>query len=118
MLSRTFIITAFFGLILLVTPLPDKLRVLKDRAARVITGTGKRKINKLGWLNLKERRNKQKALIMFKIINEMTPVYLNFRRVQEHPSVTSEPPRKMLPYPGLERIAIPGPRSGMRYQNI
>jgi len=33
-------------------------------------------LEKLGWSNLKETRNKQKALMMFKIINGMTPVYL------------------------------------------
>ena len=33
-------------------------------------------LEKLGWSNLKERRNTQKALMMFKIINGMTPVYL------------------------------------------
>jgi len=33
-------------------------------------------LNKLGCSNLKERRNKQKALVMFNINNGMTPVYL------------------------------------------
>ena len=33
-------------------------------------------LEKLGWSNLKERRNKQKALMMFKIINGRTPVHL------------------------------------------
>ena len=33
-------------------------------------------LEKLGWSNLKERRNKQKAVMMFKISNGMTPVYL------------------------------------------
>ena len=32
-------------------------------------------VDKLGWLNIKERKNKQKAFTMFKIFNEMTPVY-------------------------------------------
>ena len=45
--------------------LTDKLQVLKDRAARVVTGSGymvqtKERLTKLGWLNLKERRTKQK----------------------------------------------------------
>ena len=36
-------------------------------------------LSKLGWSKLKERRNKQKAVMMFKIINGqngITPVYL------------------------------------------
>ena len=33
-------------------------------------------LEKLGWSNLNERRNKQKSLMMFKIVNGMTPVYL------------------------------------------
>ena len=39
-------------------------------------------LSKLGWSSLKEKRNKQKALMMFKIMNGMTPAYLedNFSR--------------------------------------
>jgi len=33
-------------------------------------------LSRLDWSNLKERRNKQKALIMFRIVNGMTPTYL------------------------------------------
>ena len=66
--------------------LADKLQKLQNRAARVITGadyltpTKEILINKLGWSNLKERRNKQKALMMFKIANGMTPRYLKDNR--------------------------------------
>ena len=61
--------------------LTDKLQILQNRAARVITGADYRTpssdlLNKLGWSSLKEKRNKQKALIMFKIMNGMTPAYL------------------------------------------
>ena len=61
--------------------LADKLQILQNRAARVITGADyltptKEILDKLGWSNLKERRNKQKALMMFKIVNGMTPRYL------------------------------------------
>ena len=61
--------------------LADKLQKLQNRAARVITGAEyltptNEILNKLGWSNLKERRNKQKALMMFKIVNGMTPRYL------------------------------------------
>ena len=59
----------------------DKLQKLRNRAARVITGADYRTpssvlLNKLGWSSLKEKRNKQKALMMFKIMNGMTPAYL------------------------------------------
>ena len=33
-------------------------------------------LSKLGWSSLKDKRNKQKALLMFKIMNGMTPAYL------------------------------------------
>ena len=33
-------------------------------------------LSRLSWSNLKERRNKQKALMMFKIMNGMAPEYL------------------------------------------
>ena len=61
--------------------LAEKLQKLQNRAARIITGSHymaptKDMLEKLGWSNLKERRNKQKALMMFKIINGRTPVYL------------------------------------------
>ena len=61
--------------------LTDKLQILQNRAARVITGADYRTpssvlLNKLGWSSLKEKRHKQKALMMFKIMNGMTPAYL------------------------------------------
>ena len=61
--------------------LTDKLQILQNHAARVITGADYRTpssdlLNKLGWSSLKEKRNKQKALMMFKIMNGMTPAYL------------------------------------------
>ena len=60
--------------------LTDKLQILQNRAARVITGADYRMptsalLSKLGWSGLKEKRNKQKALMMFKIMNGMTPAY-------------------------------------------
>ena len=61
----------------------QKLLKLQNRAARVIIGADYRTpssvlLNKLGWFSLKEKRNKQKALMMFKIMNGMTPAL--FRR--------------------------------------
>ena len=61
--------------------LTDKLQILRNRTARVITGADYRMptsnvLGKLGWSSLTEKRNKQKTLIIFKIINGMTPAYL------------------------------------------
>ena len=61
--------------------LTDKLQKLKNRAARIITGADyltrtTELLRRLGWTNLTERRNNQKVLMMFKIINGMTPAYL------------------------------------------
>ena len=61
--------------------LTDKLQILQNRAARVITGADYRMptsdlLSNLGWSSLKEKRNKQKALTMFKIMNGMTPAFL------------------------------------------
>lgn len=61
--------------------LADKLQKLQNGTARVITGADyltptKEILHSLSWSNLKEGRNKQKALMMFKIVNGMTPRYL------------------------------------------
>ena len=53
----------------------------QDRAARVITAADYRMptsdiLSTLGWSSLKEKRNKQKALMVFKVMNGMTPAYL------------------------------------------
>ena len=58
--------------------LTDKLQILQNRSARVITGADYRMptndlLSKLGWSSLKEKRNKQKAIMMFNIMNGMTP---------------------------------------------
>ena len=61
--------------------LTDKLQISQNRTARVITGADYQMptsnvLGKLDWSSLKEKRNKQKTLIIFKIINGMTPAYL------------------------------------------
>ena len=61
--------------------LTDKLQILQNRTARVITGTDYRMppsdlLSKLNRPSLKEERNKQNALMMFKIMNGMTLAYL------------------------------------------
>ena len=61
--------------------LTDKLQIFQNRAARVITGADYRMpiselLSKLGWFSHKKKRNKLKVLMMFKIMNGMTPAYL------------------------------------------
>ena len=59
--------------------LSKKLQRLQNRAARVITGDtclthgSDETLRKLGWSNLCQRRFEQKALLMFKIVNGLTP---------------------------------------------
>ena len=57
--------------------LTDKLQKLQNRVARIITGANyltptTELLSRLGWTNLKKRRNKQKTLNF----NGMTPAYL------------------------------------------
>lgn len=57
--------------------LAEKLQQVQNRAARMITGAdcmtpASEMLDQLGWSNLKDERNKQKALMMFKIINEIS----------------------------------------------
>ena len=59
----------------------DKLQKLQNRATPIITGADYLTsttdlLSRLGWTNLKERRNQQKVLMMFNIFNGMTPAYL------------------------------------------
>ena len=61
--------------------LTDKLQKLQNRVARIIVGANYQTpttelLSRLGWTNLKKRRNKQKTLKMFKNFNGMTPAYL------------------------------------------
>ena len=57
--------------------LTDKLQKLQYRAAGAdyLTPTTEL-LSRLGWTNLKKRRNKQKTLMMFKNFNGMNPAYL------------------------------------------
>ena len=60
--------------------LSDKLQKLQNRAARVITqspfDTSSNLLAMLKWEKLSLRRKKQKALIMYKTLNELAPDYL------------------------------------------
>ena len=54
------------------------LQKLQNRAARIITGASYLKrscdlLAELGWLNLEVMRQRQKAILMFKVLNGLTP---------------------------------------------
>ena len=59
----------------------DRLESIQIAAARVITGAMKgtsvsKLYEEIGWETLAERRKKAKLIIMYKIINNLTPTYL------------------------------------------
>ena len=69
--------------------LSDKLQKLQNRAARVITKlpfdtSSNLLLAKLKWEKLSLRRKKQKALIMYKTLNELAPEYLQCLFTQRH----------------------------------
>ena len=69
--------------------LSDKLQKLQNRAARVITKlpfdtSSNLLLVKLKWEKLSLRRKKQKALIMYKTLNEIAPEYLQCLFTQRH----------------------------------
>jgi len=54
------------------------LQKLQNRAARIITGTSYLKrscdpLAELGWLNLEAMRQRQKAILMYKVLNGLNP---------------------------------------------
>lgn len=60
----------------------DKLEILQIETAGLVTGTTRsislQKLYKeIGWLTLADRRKYQNLIIMFKVINDMVPNYLN-----------------------------------------
>ena len=69
--------------------LSDKLQKLQNRAARVITQSpfdtsSNLLLAMLKWEKLSLRRKKQKALIMYKTLNELAPDYLQRLFTQRH----------------------------------
>ena len=67
----------------------DKLQKLQNRAARVITQSpfdtnSNLLLAMLKWEKLSLRRKKQKALIMYKTLNELAPDYLQYLFTQRH----------------------------------
>ena len=61
--------------------LKNKLQVLQNRAARIITNSpyevrSYKILNKLGWDNLEMRRNKQKSTLMYNIVKSNAPISL------------------------------------------
>ena len=64
--------------------LSNKLQVLQNRAAKIITGTSvygssSQALNELKWRNLDEKLYFNESITMFKIINNLTPHYLSNR---------------------------------------
>ncbi len=62
----------------------NKLQVLQNRAAKIITGmrrydSGSLALNELNWKNLNEKLYYNEAVTMFKIVNHDAPHYLNNR---------------------------------------
>ena len=58
------------------------LQKLQNRAAQIRTGASYLKrscdlLTELGWLNLEAMRKRQKAILMFKILNGLAPRYLS-----------------------------------------
>ena len=69
--------------------LSDKLQKLQNRAARVITkspfdASSNHLLSTLSWERLSLRRKKQKALMMYKIMNDLAPEYLQSLSSQRH----------------------------------
>jgi hypothetical protein len=64
--------------------LNNKLQVLQNRAAKIITGTNRygsstQALNDLNWKNLEDKLSFNEAVIMFKIVNNLAPSYLSKR---------------------------------------
>ena len=62
--------------------LESKLQKLQNRAARIITKSSYLKSSslilfELGWQTIKEKRNKHKAILMYKIMTGLAPSYLS-----------------------------------------
>lgn len=69
--------------------LSDKLQKLQNRAARVITkspfdASSNHLLSTLGWERLSLRRKKQKAVMMYKTMNDLAPEYLQSLFSQRH----------------------------------
>ena len=69
--------------------LSDKLQKLQNRAARVITKSpfdtsSNHLLSTLDWERLSLRRKKQKALMMYKTMNDLAPEYLQSLFSQRH----------------------------------
>ena len=72
--------------------LSDKLQKLQNRAARFITcssydASSSSVLEQLGWNNLHTNRKMQKAILMYEVVNSLTPTYLQdlfFPRVSHY----------------------------------
>ena len=62
----------------------NKLQVLQNRAAKIITGVSRygsstEALNVLNWKNLEEKLSVSEAVVMYKIVNNQAPSYLSNR---------------------------------------
>ena len=89
----------------------DRLQKLQNRAARIVTksgyyASGKQLLKKLSWDNLEKRRRKRKATMMFKIMNNMAPLYLQrlFNKAEKTYSLRDTKGALALPKPRTEYL--------------
>ena len=76
-----------FGIVL-----RDKIQKLQNRAARIITRDSydvrsKDILQKLNWSDLQRRRNIQKSILMYKVLNGHAPTYLSDLFVRANESI-------------------------------
>ena len=91
--------------------LSDKLQKLQNRAARVITRSSydtssSSVLEELRWNNLYTNRNMQKAILMYKVTNNLTPMYLQdlFVTRVSHYSLRDSEGKLFLPKPRTDYL--------------
>ena len=94
--------------------LSDKLQKLQNRAARVITrssydASSSSVLEELRWNNLYTNRNMQKAILMYKVTNNLTPMYLQdlFVTRVSHYSLRDSEGKLFLPKPRTDYLKGP-----------
>ena len=91
---------------------------------KIVLFTSSELLSKIGWSSLKEKRNKQKAVMTFKIMNGMTPAYLgdifirNIGRLVYNLRISRRnlAPTQLKPITPGAVLLILGQKSGMHYQ--
>jgi hypothetical protein len=86
----------------------NRLQVLQNRAAKILTGTSwmdssTEARNKLGWKNLHDRYKFHHDITMYKIINNLVPMYLSERfTIKHNPYNVRSSMQLYIPFPRLE----------------